>query len=248
MTSSSDRERAGCRWGGIGVHRILRAALTVVVCVTISSAGDVHAGLDGYNKAMLGFNRWLLRRVLEPVSRGYNLVVPKWGQRRFTAFFANLEGPRDIINSGLQLKFHRAGTHTGRFLINSTLGLAGFFDVGRDWFKWEAVPETFDETLGRYGVPLGPYIIVPLIGDSSPRHLPGYIVDRLLDPVFWVTPFYVSTGEVVLNGANLLASQMPSPWASGAEWDAYRRSRFDFPPYEIGRETFVADEADRVAE
>jgi len=91
-------------------------------------------------------------------------------------------------------------------------------------------------------------VILPLVGDSSPRHLVGTIVDGFSDPVAWFVPgFYYSSGKFLMSGMNLLASQMPSPRASRAEWDAYRRSRFDFPRYEIGRENFIADEADSVA-
>ena len=238
------------------VGRYVMCALLVVVCATATVPTAAHAEPEGFNKAMLSFNRWMLRHVLEPVARGYNFVTPKWGQRRVGAFFENLLGPRDIINSALQAKFQRAGTHTGRFLVNSTIGVAGFFDVGLDWFGWDAPPETFDETLGTWGAPLGPYLILPFFGDSSPRHIVGLIGDGVANPIFWIVPIYVPTGvpvavgvgQFTLRGGNLLASQMPSPRASDAEWDAYHRGKFDFPRYEIGRENFIADEADRVAE
>jgi len=247
MTTGPLAERSPFRNGGRDGGRILRILVVVTVCMTVGIATDAHAGLDGYNKAMLSFNRWLLRHVLEPVGRGYNVVMPKWGQRRLTAFFANLDGPRDIVNSGLQLKMRRAGTHSGRLLVNSTIGLGGLFDVGLDWFGWDAPPETLDETLGTCRVPLGPYVILPVLGDSSPRHLVGTVGDGFLDPLSWFVPFYVNIGKYVLRGTNLLAGQMPSPRASQAEWDAYHRSRFDFPLYDIGRDNFIADEADRVA-
>lgn len=248
MRSRISGEGSRCRGAGHGGRRVILILLVIAVCATAGTATSAHAGLDGYNKGMLGFNRWVLRHVMEPVARGYNFVMPKWGQRRVTALFANLSGPRDIVNSALQLKPRRTATHSKRLLVNSTLGVGGLFDVSYDWFGWEAPPETFDETLGTYRVPLGPYVILPFVGDSSPRHLVGTIVDGLSDPVVWFAPaFYYSSGKSLLSGTNLLASQMPSPRASRAEWDAYRRSRFDFPRYEIGRENFIADEADRVA-
>lgn len=240
-------------------QRVLRALAVVGLCAAVCHPSIAHADPDGFNKAMLTFNRWMLRHVFEPVARGYNFVMPKWGQRRVGAFFENLLGPRDAVNSALQAKFVRSGTHAGRLLVNSTVGVGGLFDVGYDWFGWDAPPETLDETLGIWGVPLGPYLVLPLLGESSPRHLIGQIGDGFLNPVTTVVPVFVSmgptgtsgalgVGQFVLKGANLLAGQMPSPRASQAEWDAYHRGKFDFPRYEIGRENFVADEADRIAE
>ncbi len=231
----------------------------IVLSAALVVASPVAAEPAGFNKAMLRFNRWMLRYVFEPVARGYNFVTPKWGQRRVSAFFGNLEGPRDMVNSALQAKFGRAGTHTGRLLVNSTLGIAGFFDVGRDWFGWEAPPETLDETLGLWGVPLGPYLVLPIFGDSSPRAFVGTVADGFLNPVVVIVPIFVSIGPAwtnmvwgassyVMRSTNLLATQMPSPRDSQARWDSYKRSKFDFPEYEIGRETFIADSADRVAE
>jgi phospholipid-binding lipoprotein MlaA len=240
--------------------RILAGLLFLCVLAAVVEPRATHAHPDGSNKKVLAFNRWMLRHAFEPFARGYNFVMPKWGQRRVTAFFGNLDGPRDIINSALQAKVRRSGTHGGRFLVNSTLGVAGFFDVSFKWFGWEAPPETVDETLGTWGVPLGPYWVLPFLGDSSPRHLVGMVADGFMNPVTVIVPFFVSIGPTptdavvlavspfLLRSTNLLASQMPSPFASQAEWDAYHRGKFDFPEYEIGRDAFIADEADRVAE
>lgn len=238
-----------------------RVVAVLLLCTLPVLAGPraAHAHPDGSNKKVLAFNRWMLRHAFEPVARGYNFVMPKWGQRRVTAFFGNLDGPRDVVNSALQRKFRRSGTHGGRFVVNSTIGIAGFFDVGLVWFGWDAPPETLDETLGTWGVPLGPYWVVPFLGDSSPRHLVGTFADGFMNPVTIIVPLFVSIGppgtnvvwggsQFLLRGMNLLASQMPSPFASRAEWDAYHRGKFDFPEYEIGRENFIEDEADRVAE
>jgi phospholipid-binding lipoprotein MlaA len=248
-----------------------RALLIVVVLATsvcapptggvLVGVTSAHAGerLDGFNKKMLGFNRWALRYVLEPFARCYNFVTPKFFQRRVLSILANLKGPRDVTNSLLQLKFKRAGSHGGRFIINSSLGIGGAFDPCDDWFKWPPAPsETMSETLGVWGVPLGPYFIVPIFGGTSPRHGIGRIADGFLDPIVWVVPAVGVLGPVVawsatiymVDGTNLLAQQMPSPMPDGtqAQWDAYERMRFDFPPYERGRDTFIIDQEDQVAE
>ena len=238
---------------------VRQGVLLVVVLTMLGHAPPAAAEPVGFNEGMLAFNRWTLRYVFRPIARGYNFVMPKWGQRRVTAFFANLDGPRDTVNSLLQAKFRRAATHGGRLVVNTTIGIAGFFDVGRDWFGWEAAPETFDETLGVWGIPLGPYLILPFIGDSSPRAFVGTVADGFLNPVVVIVPMFVSIGpagtnviwgssQFVLRGVNLLAVEMPSPRDPEARWESYERSKFDYPDYEIGRETFMQDEADRIAE
>jgi phospholipid-binding lipoprotein MlaA len=247
--------------GWRGVRRRLVAIVlgAVVVGVTLAAPPAAHADRDGFNKSMLGFNRWMLRWVYEPVARGYNFVMPKWGQRRVGSFFDNLDGPRDIVNSTLQAKFRRAGTHGGRFIVNTTLGIVGFFDVGYEWFGWDAAPETLNETFGVWGIPGGPYLVLPFFGDTSPRHMIGTFADGFMNPITVVVPIFVTIGPVgtnvvwgasqfLLRGTNVLAGTMPSPWASRAEWDAYHRGKFDFPPYEIGRENFLANERDRIEE
>jgi phospholipid-binding lipoprotein MlaA len=206
---------------------------------------------DGFNRANLRFNQWLLRRVLEPVARAYNVVVPKWGQRRVVAFMANLEAPRDAINSALQLKVKRASIHTGRFVVNTTAGLAGFFDVAGRYLRLQANPETLDETLGVWRLPPGTYLILPVIGEFSTRSLVGWIGDGFLNPLSYVpgAPLLAATGAAyVVRSENLLAQGMPSVCASEGEWEAYKQSRFKFEPYEPGRELFYKDQAERVAE
>jgi hypothetical protein len=101
--------------------------------------------------------------------------------------------------------------------------------------------------------------VLPFFGDSSPRHAIGTLGDGFMNPVTIIVPMFVSIGpagtsvvwgvaQFTIRGTNLLASQMPSPFASEAEWEAYHRGKFDFPPYEIGKENFLADTADRIAE
>jgi ABC-type transporter lipoprotein component MlaA len=227
--------------------RRLLAGAALLVAVVMAS--PVAAEPEGFNRTMLGFNRWLLRSVLEPTARGYNFVMPKWGQRRVTDFMANIEGPRDVVNSLLQAKLERAGIHTGRFVLNTTVGVAGFFDVADAWLEWSTAPETLDETFGVWGVPPGPYLILPVIGEFTTRGVFGWAGDGFLNPLSWIpdAPILAPTaGAYVLRNVNLLATGMPSPRDPEGAWEAYRQSRFDFPPYEVGRDLFLRDEQERV--
>ena len=220
------------------------AALTLLIV-----PGPAGADPDGFNQANLRFNQWFLSSVLEPVARGYNFVMPKWGQRRVVAFMGNLEGPRDIVNSALQAKGRRAGVHTGRFVVNTTVGVVGFFDVAGRYLEWTADPETFDETLGVWHLPPGHYLILPILGDFCTRSLVGWIGDGLLNPLGYIpgAPYLAPTaGAYLLRNVNLLAQGMPGHGAEEGEWEAYRQSRFEFQPYPTGRELFYKDEAERV--
>jgi ABC-type transporter lipoprotein component MlaA len=213
-------------------------------------SGVANADPDGFNRANLAFNQWFLEHVLEPVSRGYNFVVPKWGQRRVVAFMGNLEGPRDIVNSLAQAKFTRAGVHTGRFVVNTTLGVGGLFDIAGNQFDWTASPETLDETFGVWRLPPGNYLVLPVIGEFSTRSLIGWVGDGFLNPIILIpAPVLVPTSSAyTLRNVNLLAQGMPSPRSPEGEWKAYEQSRFEFHPYEVGRELFYRDTAERVAE
>jgi len=222
------------------------AALPVIV-----APSPVSAEPERFNRAMLSLNQWLFDHALEPVGRGYNFVVPKWGQRRVADFSNNLLEPRDILNSLLQWKPRRMTIHTGRLLVNTTIGLAGFFDVAGRQLDWTASPETLDETLGVWGLPPGTYFILPVVGQFCTRSFVGWVGDGFTNPLTYIpgAPFLAPTaGAYVLRNVNLIAQRMPSPWDPEGQWEAYRQSPFKFDPYEVGRDLFYQDEADAVAD
>jgi phospholipid-binding lipoprotein MlaA len=230
-----------------------RLGLVPVGLVALSmllAARPAAADPDRFNQANLRFNQGFLEHVFEPVARGYNFVTPKWGQRRVDSFMHNLEGPRDILNSLGQGKLKRAGIHTGRLLVNTTVGLAGLFDIAGSQLHWQASPETFDETLGVWRVPAGSYLILPVVGEFCTRSLIGWIGDGFLNPLSYVPapPATATVGAYLLNGVNLLAQSMPEPGAPAGAWEAYRQTRYEFRPYDQGRELFFKDEAERVSE
>jgi phospholipid-binding lipoprotein MlaA len=232
-------------------RRVLAGVLLGALLLALVAPPEADAEPECFNRANLRFNQWFLEHVLEPAARGYNWVLPKWGQRRVVAFMANIESPRDFLNSLGQAKVRRAGVHAGRFVVNTTAGLVGFFDVAGDWLHWTASPETADETLGVWRLPPGSYLILPVVGEFSTRSLVGWIVDGFLNPLSYIpgAPLLAPTaGAYVWRNVNLLAQGMPSPFAPEGEWDAYRQSRFKFEPYEVGRELFFQDQAERVAE
>ena len=143
---------------------------------------EVFDPLSGYNRVMTGFNDWFYTWVLDPTARGYRWVVPEGGRRAVGRFFKNLLFPVRFVNNALQAKFKNTGEETGRFVINSTVGLFGFFDPAKSWFGLERHQEDFGQTLGHYGVGGGFHLVLPLLGPSNLRDSLSLYPDFLADP------------------------------------------------------------------
>ena len=125
----------------LGPMTLVLFLLAQLALAAPAAAQDADSWLDGLNRGSREFNFWVFDHVLEPSARGYNYVVPKWGQQRIQNLFENLERPRDIVNSLLQGKGRRAGNHLAAFLVNTTAGLGGMF-VLSDRFLDIEPPET----------------------------------------------------------------------------------------------------------
>ncbi|QSP93721.1 VacJ family lipoprotein [Marinobacter salinisoli] len=139
---------------------------------------------ENWNRKVYRFNDTLDRWFLKPVAQTYRTVTPDFVDRGITNFFGNINEVRNFINSVLQLKGESAVVAAGRFTYNTVFGLAGFFDVATA-FDLPARPEDFGQTLGYWGVGSGPYLVVPLLGPSTPRRLGAYATDLLVFPSLW---------------------------------------------------------------
>lgn len=193
--------------------------------------------LDRSNLTWRSFNYHFIQWFTKPVARAYNVVLPKFAQQGVDNFLANTDRPRDILNSLLQLKFERAGRHTLHLLLNTSFGLGGFLYVSPQVLLEES-PETFNETLGHWGVPPGPYIVLPVWGETSPRALLGSAGDVPAHPFFWipgVAGTVVGGSRYFLRGVNSMAILMPTPFASRSEWDAFEELITTRTPYEEER-------------
>lgn len=137
--------------------------------------------LEPINRSIYSFNRTADRYVLRPVARGYRNVTPQPVQTGIGNFLSNLAYPITIVNATLQGKFAQAGRDTGRFVINSTAGLAGFIDVATPVGLNEN-DEDFGQTLGSYGVGPGWYLMLPFLGPSTNRDLIGLGADSFTTP------------------------------------------------------------------
>ncbi|MGQ0811520.1 MAG: MlaA family lipoprotein [Nitrospiraceae bacterium] len=140
---------------------------------------------ESFNYTMFEFNRKVDRYALKPVAEAYNVVLPDLVQVSISNFFNHIRYPPRFFNNVFQGKFKGAGVETGRFLINTTFGLAGFFDIAKD-LNWVTPEEDTGQTLGVYGVKPGPYLILPFLPPFTVRDAIGYVGDIALNPINWL--------------------------------------------------------------
>ncbi len=132
--------------------------------------------LESFNRKVFGFNEALDSNIIQPVARAYRDTLPQPVRTGVSNFFGNLRDLWSAVNSVLQAKPGPAVENTGRFLINTTVGIYGLFDVATH-LGIERHSEDFGQTLGRWGVPTGPYVVLPLFGPSTVRDGVGLIPD-----------------------------------------------------------------------
>ena len=192
------------------MRTILTIALTLGVAACASVPGETSRNdpYEDFNRSMLGFNLAVDEAILEPVSKGYTAVTPRWGRDRVSDFFVNLGEPVTFVNNILQGEGERALQSGFRFTVNSTLGLAGLFDIAR-MRGLEQSQEDFGQTLAVWGVDSGPYIVMPLLGSTNPRDLVGFGFDRAISPTNYVNyttdsddEVSVRVGLALINGIN----------------------------------------------
>jgi phospholipid-binding lipoprotein MlaA len=158
--------------------------------------------LSPWNKAMYHFNDKLYFWVLKPTAKGYSAVMPEDMRISFSNVIYNLTTPIRFVASILQFKVKDAGNELIRFVYNSTAGVGGLADVAKTDLSIPRKNEDLGQTLGKYGIGNGFYIVWPFIGPSSLRDSVGTFGDWFLDPVTYVTPFFfdslaIRTGDRV---------------------------------------------------
>lgn len=160
---------------------------------------ETNDPFEGVNRVSYKFNRVLDDLYISPFASAYRFILPRPVLRSTANFTDNIIMPVRIINEVLQLDFPDTGNSTGRFVVNSTLGVAGLFDPATG-MGLERQEEDFEQTLGNWGVPQGPFIVVPLLGPSSPRGVVGATSGLILAPVTTLGIFTDPTSRVLLSG------------------------------------------------
>jgi phospholipid-binding lipoprotein MlaA len=177
--------------------------LVVVGCATPPAASDPEAvaeyktnndPLEPANRAMYAANEWLDRSVARPVAVEYRNHIPRPVRRGVRNALNNLRSPVILVNDMLQGQPRRAGDTLGRFLLNTTFGVAGIFDVAQDWFGVPRHTEDFGQTLAVWGATEGPYLFLPLVGPTNPRDLAGSGVDGAASIAGLLGPGAAATG------------------------------------------------------
>jgi phospholipid-binding lipoprotein MlaA len=159
------------------------AALLLSGCATLppGSKPDPRDRFERANRSVYAFNRTIDHAILRPVARGYVKVTPQPVRRGISNFFANIDYPITIINDALQGKVRDSLRDVARFGINTVVGVGGLFDPATHW-GFERHDEDFGQTLGKWGVHSGPYLMLPIFGPSTVRDAPAKVVDHFTTP------------------------------------------------------------------
>lgn len=160
----------------------LSLLLFVMVITGCASNGDIaeetepHDPFESYNRAMYSFNEGFDRTIAKPVAETYQEIMPTWADKGISNFFSNLNDVIVLINDLLQFKLEQAASDASRITFNTTAGLFGFIDVASH-MDLPKHKEDFGQTLGYWGVPSGPYFVLPFLGPSTIRDTAGLGVD-----------------------------------------------------------------------
>ena len=175
------------------MHKVVKklSLLTLLIIGFMSISNNGYSSdndpLEPMNRAIFGFNEIVDDNILEPVAKGYRYVTPDPVERSVSNFFNNLGEINTIINSALQMKLDKTITSSSRLAINSTVGVLGLFDVATS-LGIQREKEDFGQTLGFYGMPSGPYLVLPFFGPSSFRDAPGFYADVMMEKS--ISPVY----------------------------------------------------------
>jgi len=215
---------------GMGAaHRCLAAA-SAIFALTCSLAGcaslpegskrDPRDHAERFNRSVYKFNTTLDHAILRPVARGYAKVTPRPVRRGVTNFFANLGYTKTIGNDIFQGQFRDFGSDIGRFVVNTTVGIGGVFDPASRW-GLDKHDRDFGQTLGKWGVPTGTYLMLPLLGPSDVRDAVGIIPDRFMSIEGQITDPVIQASLTVTDLVNKRADLLRFDHVIDTAYDPY---------------------------
>jgi phospholipid-binding lipoprotein MlaA len=207
-------------------------ALCLPGCATLRETDP----FEPVNRKVFAFNDAVDQWVLAPVARGWDFVAPDLVQRGVSNFQGNLDMPVVLLNDLLVLRVGDALEDFTRLLVNSSVGIGGIVDVA----GWAGLPRNdadFGLTLGRWGVPAGPYVVIPIIGPLSARDTVGYAADAFAHPHIYFVPFWVSYVNYTGRAVNFRAR-------NGEEIDEFRAEALDY--YVAVRNAYLQNRRARV--
>lgn len=214
--------------------RMAWAALVVAFCAGCASGpnADPRDPLEPLNRGVHRFNVGLDRAVIKPVAVAYSRDVPSPIRQGISNFFGNLGDAWSAVNSLAQLKLGDAAQNATRFAFNTVLGLGGLLDIAGE-AGIERHKENFGSTLAHWGVPAGPYLVLPLLGPSTLRDAVALPVDRQGDAISYIHP--------VAQRNSLEAARLVDARASLLPLGGMLRDAFD--PYTFTRDVYLQHRA-----
>lgn len=237
------------RWAGRGALALLLMA--TAGCATSGEVRERHPDdpWEGFNRKVFAFNDVLDRYALKPVARGYRFITPDPVETGVGNFFSNLGEPRTALNSLLQGKGTNASVATGRFLINTTVGIGGLFDVASR-LAITGREEDFGQTLAVWGLDEGAYLVLPLLGPSTVRDTAGLPADMYAYPTTYVEDDELRLGLTALRVIDARAGLLDQEALIRGDRYSFIRDtwlqqrRFEVSDGEQGEDPFASDDFD----
>jgi len=158
---------------------------------------------ESFNEKMFWFNREILDRfILKPAATAWDFILPNPVQKGVHNVFDNLAVVRRVVNNALQLRFGGAAKEVARFTINSTIGVAGFFDIAKEGFGIEQSDQDMGLTFGVWGMGPGPFLVLPFLPPLTVRDGIGYAIDAAMTPYIYFIPWYATIAGEATNMVN----------------------------------------------
>ncbi|EJL08275.1 MULTISPECIES: MlaA family lipoprotein [Pseudomonas] len=193
------------RWSN-RLAQLMCAGMLLVPVLTHAAEDDPW---ESINRPIFTFNDTIDTYALKPLAQGYQAVTPQFLEDGIHNFFRNIGDVGNLANDILQAKPHAAAVDTARLLMNTTIGVAGFFDVSTK-MGLQRNDEDFGQTLGYWGVGSGPYVMLPFFGPSTLRDAPAKYVDSFTEPYRYVNDVPVRNSAFALDLVDTRASLLSS--------------------------------------
>ena len=181
--------------------------LLTVIGGCATTAKDPQDPWEGWNREVQTFNDHLDDYAMKPVAKGYRWITPSFVDRGLTNFFSNIRDIDVTLNDLLQFKISQTGMDGSRFIVNTIAGVGGLVDVAT-MIDLPKHNEDFDQTMGVWGVPTGPYLVLPFFGPSSPRGAGGLVGDAAMNPISYFDSLIITGGLFGLNAINMRANNL----------------------------------------
>lgn len=206
----------------------------IFIIAALTGCASTHAGnpadpLEPVNRGIYKFNDTVDKAVVKPVSQGYKAIMPAFGMTMVSNFFSNLDDVVVIANDLLQFKLVQGYSDGMRFFVNSTIGVFGLIDVASVG-GLRKHNEDFGQTLGKWGIGNGPYLVLPILGPSTLRDGLGLYADGYTSPVYQLKDMALRNQSYLLRGINWRAEHLDQE-------KVLDEAMID--PYEFMRDTYL---------